>query len=101
PMIQTIKSVGQQAADVSELPGWIDGREPVASSEGSNFGAMAVREGVRYHRQASIWLARLSGNGGFELGRVEHRRRAHLHSERRSGDFHGIQVIFGECSRDV
>src|SRR6266478_6802454 len=48
-LTERVNSVGQQAADVSEETGPIDGRDTVASSQQSNLRAMADREGIRYH----------------------------------------------------
>jgi hypothetical protein len=61
-LTERVNSVGQQPADFSEETGPIDGRDTVASSQQSNLRAMADREGIRYHDQATIRLACLCGN---------------------------------------
>src|SRR6478672_5484983 len=53
-LAERVNSVGQQAADFSEETGPIDSRDTVASSQQSNLRAMANREGIRYHDQATI-----------------------------------------------
>ena len=94
-IIEPVISVGQQAAEFSEETERIDGRETVASSQRCDLRAMVDREGIRHHDKATIRLASLCGNDGFELGRVVNRCCDRLHSEGRSGGFEGVQVIFG------
>src|SRR6266542_5280404 len=51
-IIEPVKSVGQQAAEVSELTVRIDGRKTVASSQRCDLRAMDDQEGLRHHDQA-------------------------------------------------
>src|SRR6516165_4853353 len=53
-MIERVTSVGQQAADLSEVTERIDGREAVASRQQGDLGAMAGREDIRHHVRPSV-----------------------------------------------
>src|SRR5262249_46258441 len=55
-LIERVTSVGQQAADLSEVTERIDGREAVASRQQGDLGAMAGREDIRHHDQTTIRL---------------------------------------------
>ena len=54
---------------------------------------------IRHGDKATIRLACLCGNDGFQLGPVANRCRDRLHAERRSGGFEGVQPIFGKWRR--
>src|SRR5262249_45882604 len=60
---------------------------------------MGIREAVRHHDKATIRLACLRGNDGFQLGPVANRCSDRLHCEGGSGGFEGIQPKFGICRR--
>src|SRR5499427_3172843 len=60
---------------------------------------MGIREGIRHHDQATIRLAGLRANDGFELGPVVNRCCDRLHGEGDSGGFEGVQPIFEICRR--
>src|SRR5262245_30865695 len=98
-IIDQVISVGQQAADCSELTVWINGWEAVAGRQRCDLYAMGIRERIRHHDQATIWLASLCGNNGFELGHVANRCSDRLNAEGRSGGFEGFQPIFEICRR--
>src|SRR5215471_8169531 len=79
-LIEPVTSIRQQATEFGEETKRIDSRETVASSQRGDLLAMAAHEAIRHHDQASIRLARLCGNDGFELGRVVDRCGDRLHS---------------------
>src|SRR5262245_17477061 len=80
-LIERVTSVGQQAADLSEVTERIDGREAVASRQQGDLGAMAGREVIRHHDQTTIRLSGLCGNDRFEHGRIANRCHDRLHAE--------------------
>ena len=67
-----------------------DSGDTVASCQQSDLRAMTHCEGIRYHDQATIWLACLSGNEEFELGHVVNGCDKRLHAEGRSGGLEGV-----------
>src|SRR5262245_60634971 len=98
-LVHDIRTVRDQAADLSERAGPIDGRDTVARRKRSDLRAMADREGIRDDDQAAVRLARLSGDDKRDLGHVLDRRDDRLHAEGRCGSSEGGQVTFNEGRR--
>src|SRR5262249_49159327 len=89
-IIELVNSVGQQAAEFSELSARIDGGEAVASCQRCDLCTMDVGEGIRHHNQAASRLAGLASNDSFELGYVANRGCDRLHCMRRSGSLESV-----------
>src|SRR5262245_53381281 len=60
---------------------------------------MADSEGVRYHDQATTWLACLCGNEGFDTRHVVNGCDNRLHAEGSSGGSEWAQKTFDEGRR--
>ena len=60
---------------------------------------MGIGEAVRHHDKATVRLACLCGNDGFQLGHVANRCCDRRHCEGSSGGFEGFQPEFGICRR--
>src|SRR5262245_59052233 len=61
---------------------------------------MGIREAVRHHDKATIWLTCLCGNDGFQLGSIANRRCDRLDREGRGGGFEWVQenvTIWRRC----
>src|SRR6266508_6923911 len=66
--IEPVISVRQQAAKFGEETERVDGRETVASRQRGDLRAVGTREAVRHHDKATVRLARVCSNNGFEFG---------------------------------
>src|SRR5262249_1847312 len=75
PLFEPVNSVGQQAAEFSEVTVRINGRETIASSQRCDLRAMDDQVRIRRHDQATIRLASMSGNDRFKLGSIVNGRR--------------------------
>ena len=60
---------------------------------------MADSEGVRYHDEATTWLARLCGNEGFDARHVVNGCDNRLRAKGGSGGFERVQITFDERRR--
>src|ERR1700730_17592055 len=89
-IIGQVNSVGQQAAEFSEETVRIDVRETVASRQQCDLYAMSDCEAIRHDDKATIRLACLRSNDGFDLGHVVSRRYDRLYCEGGSGSFEGV-----------
>src|SRR5262245_60057481 len=66
-IVGPVNAVEQQATGFSEEAEWIHRRETIASRQRCDLDAMGIRKAVRHHDEATIRLACLCGNDGFQL----------------------------------
>src|SRR5262249_16010781 len=97
--IALVISVGQQAAEFSEETARINSRETVASCQRYDLRAMDVHEGLGHDDKATIRVAGLHRNHGFELGCVANRCGDRLYCERPSDGFEVAQEVIGRRRR--